>query len=97
MNICFLQGKIISKIDFKFFYNSKKHISIAKFKVLLNPKMDNYKDKTVVFVKGYDEVADAIYREFEKGEDITFMGYVKEYGVEVCNVENKSFDNKEIL
>ena len=89
MNVCFLHGKIVSKIQFDFFYNSKKHISVVKFKVLLCPKVSNYEEHVEIFVKGYDELADIIYREYEEGEDISFIGYLKENYVIITNIENK--------
>ena len=53
MNLCFLIGKIISEINFKFVLNSK-NISIAYFKIELN-------NKSIVEVKAYNELADYCY------------------------------------
>ena len=50
MNLVYIQGKVVSKIDFKFIINSK-NISIAIFKVEL-------RNKSVVVVKAYNEIAD---------------------------------------
>ena len=47
MNICFLKGKIISDIEFKFIINNKKYYSISIFKI----KLDN---KSIIAVKGYN-------------------------------------------
>jgi len=59
MNIVIVSGKIVSEVDFKFIYHKNKqgkHTSIAncKLQVDSNTEMDVY---------GYDEIADALYRE----------------------------------
>ena len=59
MNIGFLIGKIISDIDFKFIVNSKKYYSISTFQIELN-------NKSVITVKGYNEIADFCYRRLLK-------------------------------
>ena len=92
MNICFMHGKIVSEIKFDFFYNSKKHISVAKFKILLYPKVSNYDECVEILVKGYDEVADIIYKEYNEGEEIRFIGYVQKKCVVITNIENKFWD-----
>lgn len=58
INICFLMGKITSEIEFKFFYNSKKHVSMVEF------FMNTYKGNLQVLVRGYDEIADTVYKKF---------------------------------
>lgn len=71
INICFLMGKITSEIEFRFFYNSNKHVSMVKFFV------NTYKGNLQVLVKGYDEIADTIYKKFSINNSINFMGFVK--------------------
>ena len=51
MNICFLIGKIVSEIDFKFIVNNKKYYSISILQIELN-------NKSIITVKGYNEIAD---------------------------------------
>lgn len=55
MNICIVYGKIVSKVEFKFIINVKKYYSIAIFQIELN-------NKSIVTVKGYNEIADWCYR-----------------------------------
>ena len=38
MNICFLMGKIVSDINFKFIIHDRENNSIVKFEVELNNK-----------------------------------------------------------
>ena len=55
MNICIVYEKIVSEIEFKFIVNVKKYYSIAIFQIELN-------NKSIVTVKGYNEIADWCYR-----------------------------------
>ena len=64
MNIVFIEGKIISNIEFKFIINSK-NISIAIFEVeLLN--------KSIVKIKAYNKLADYCYSRLNK-KDVVFI------------------------
>ena len=87
MNICFFQGKIISKINFKFVMESdenlsRRHISICYFDVLLN-------NKTIIMVKAYDNMADLCYRKLKIDDFININGRLCENNeVELCEVEN---------
>ena len=67
MNICFLIGKIISEIEFKFIVNSKKYFSISIFKI----KLDN---KSIITVKGYNEISDFCYKKLIKNNNISLYG-----------------------
>lgn len=67
MNICFLYGKIISDIDFKFIMNNKNKTSISVYKIQLN-------NKSIVIVKGYNEIADYCYRNLKIGDNIYIQG-----------------------
>lgn len=66
MNLVYIQGKVVSKIDFKFIINSK-NISIAIFKIEI-------KNKSVVVVKAYNEIADYCYRKLSEGRDVIIEG-----------------------
>ena len=68
MNMCFIIGKIVSKIDFNFLINSK-NTSIVKFKVEL-------KNKSIVKVKGYDEIADWCYKNLEETDEVGIYGEI---------------------
>ena len=70
MNICFLQGKIISKIDFNFILNSK-NISVATFKLQL-------KNNSIINVKAYNYLADYCFSSFVKGDIIAIHGYLSD-------------------
>ena len=63
MNICFFIGKIISDIDFKFIVNNRKYNSIVIFQIELN-------NKSIITLKGYNEIADFCYRNLEKNNII---------------------------
>lgn len=80
MNICFLIGKIISEIEFKFILNSK-NISIAIFEIEL-------KNKSIVKIKAYNDLADYCYRELIKSDYISIVGYLCSKGeVEIIEYE----------
>lgn len=57
MNLVFISGKIVENIKFDFIINSK-HVSIARFKVQL-------KNKSIVDVIAYDEMADYCYKNLQ--------------------------------
>ena len=66
MNLCFIQGKIISDIKFDFILDSK-NISIAIFKLQLN-------NNSIVNIKAYDDVADYCWRNLVKGSMVGIEG-----------------------
>lgn len=68
MNICFLIGKIVSDIEFKFVLESE-HISIVIFKLELS-------NHSIVTVKAYDEMADWCYQKLLKEDSIGIQGYL---------------------
>lgn len=71
MNLVFIKGKIIEKIEFKFIYSKNKTkntpISIAQTKV----ELDN---KSIIDVIGYNEKADWMYRNLTINEVIYIEG-----------------------
>lgn len=67
MNKCFFIGKIINDIDFKFIVNSKKYYSISIFQIELN-------NKSIMTVKGYNEIADFCYKSLIKNNYIALYG-----------------------
>ena len=67
MNFCVLYGKIVSEIEFKFIIKNKNK-SITYFDMLLF-------NKSVVRVKAYNEVADYIYRNFDKRDRVCFLPF----------------------
>ena len=69
MNICFLYGKIISDVDFKFIMNNKNKTSISVYKIQLN-------NKSIVTVKGYNEIADWCYRNLMLENYCIIEGYI---------------------
>ena len=69
MNICFLIGKIINDIDFKFVVNDKKYYAIAIFQIKLN-------NKSVITVKGLNEIADYCYRNLNKNDYCILEGII---------------------
>ena len=68
MNICFIIGKIVSDVEFKFVLESK-HISIVIFKLELC-------NRSIVTVKAYDEMADLCYQKLLKGDMVGIQGYL---------------------
>ena len=72
MNICILQGKIISKIEYKFIINSKNK-AIAYFEMELL-------DKTIIKVKAYNSLADKCYRKLVIGNEIYVEGILETSG-----------------
>lgn len=80
MNICFFIGKIISDIDFKFIVNNKKYYSIAIFQIGLN-------NKSIITLKGYNEIADFCYRNLIKSDYINLYGELNSKGeIEILEI-----------
>ena len=73
MNICFFIGKIISDIDFKFIVNNKKYYSISIFQIELS-------NKSIITLKGYNEIADFSYGNFIKNDYINLYGELNSKG-----------------
>ncbi len=67
MNICFFMGKIINDIDFEFIIDDEKYHAISIFRIELN-------NKSVVTVKGYNEIADFCYKNLTKNDYIAIYG-----------------------
>ena len=70
MNICFFIGKIISEIEYKFIVDNKKYYSISIFQIELN-------NKSIITVKGYNEIADFCYRKLNRYDNISIKGNIK--------------------
>ena len=80
MNICILQGKIISKIEYKFIINSKNK-SIAYFEMELL-------DKNIIKVKAYNSLADKCYRILSTENEICIEGILETKGeIEIQEVD----------
>ena len=83
MNFCFVIGKIVSKIEFKFIINSK-NIAVAIFEIELS-------NKSIVKAKGYNEIADICYRNITKGEIVTIYGSLNnEMEIVINEIEAKN-------
>ena len=66
MNLVYIQGKIISDIEFKFIIKSKnKSISIFKLELTNN---------SIVTIKAYNELADYCYSKLNKDDIILIEG-----------------------
>ena len=68
MNICFFTGKIVSEIQFDFILYSR-NVSIVIFELELE-------NKSIIKVKGYDEIADWCYRYLVKVDVISIYGEI---------------------
>lgn len=73
MNMCFLSGKIIGEIDFKFAINNKNIKSIITFKLKLN-------NDSRILVIGYNEIADVCYAKLKKYDNIYIYGLINSKG-----------------
>ena len=87
MNICSLIGKITSDIDFKFIVNNKKYYSIAIFQIELN-------NKSIITVKGYNDIADFCYRKLNKYNNILIKGNINnKFEVNIEEINKETFAN----
>lgn len=66
MNLCFLIGKIVSEIEFKFILNSK-NIAVTIFEIQLDKQ-------SMITVKAYNEMADWCYQKLVKEDVVAIKG-----------------------
>ncbi len=85
MNLCFLLGKIISDIDFKFIVNDKSNMSISSFTIEL-------KNRNEIKIEGYNNIADFCYKDLNKGDIIIIQGYLNSRMNIVINEIQKIFE-----
>ena len=82
INLCFLSGTVKNEIDLEFVYNpntkslSKMHTSIA----WINLEIDK---EQIVRCYAYDEIADWVYQNLKKGDNIYIQGKVGNMKVEI--------------
>lgn len=69
MNLCFLMGKIISDIEFKFIINNKHYTGISIFTLKVS-------EKCILKVKAYNEIADGCYQKLAKGDIVGIQGLI---------------------
>ena len=87
MNICFLTGKIINDIDFKFIVDDKKYYAIAIFQIELN-------NNSVITVKGLNEIADYCYRNLNKNEYCIIEGIiVSNFNILLQNITKMEYND----
>ena len=85
MNICFIIGKIISKIEFDFVIGDNKSfkndkISVVRFKLKLL-------DENVLNIIGYNNIADFCYQKLKIGENVLIQGFINNSGkIEIKNI-----------
>ena len=92
MNICFISGKIISDINFKFIINSK-NISICYFNVQLS-------NKSIIKCLAYNEMADFCYCNLRKSDNLYIQGFLNsnyDVIIEIIRSYKKSHKTDEIF
>lgn len=88
MNECYIWGKIVSDIDFKFFYNSKEHISVVTFEVKPFRKNVEKEEESKIMIVGYDNIADYLYQSYKRDSIICARCEIRENKVTVMYVYN---------
>ena len=71
MNLVFIKGKIIEKIEFKFIYSKNKTKNTPNYLAQSKVELDN---KSIIDVIGYNEKADWMYRNLTINEVIYIEG-----------------------
>lgn len=84
LNICFLYGKIESEIEFKFIYNDRKYLSIVEFEMITN-----FNNNIKNYIVAYNEIADIIYSNYEKGDYINLIGTIEDNKIIVLEINVK--------
>lgn len=80
MNICFILGRIISDVEFKFIYGNNKNVSIVIFDLVLQ-------NQSIIKIEGYNEIADFVYRNINKNDIVLIKGSIIENVIQICNIE----------
>lgn len=86
MNVCFLEGKIVSEVNFDFVYNSKRHTAIVDF--IIETTSENCSRSYAVScnkVYAYDALADKLYEQFEQGDNIAIRGRVEKSRIQITD------------
>ena len=88
INICFLNGKIVSEPDFKFFYNSKKYISKVSFLLETEEGFISSKrgQNTSIKVIAYNEMDDFIYRNCNINDIVIIRGFLQKDDIVICEI-----------
>lgn len=87
MNVCILHGKIVSEINFMFVYNSRAHNSVVQFEMEIDYTGSTKKlRKQVLQIRGYDDLADKMYSEYNKDNIITIQGRLTSNYIEIIEV-----------
>ncbi len=81
MNLCFLIGKIISEIDYKFILDSK-NIAIAMFEIQI-------RNQSIIKIKAYDGIADWCYQKLVEGDKVWIEGNLNNKREVIINFLNK--------
>ncbi len=86
MNICFLEGKIISEVNFDFVYNSKRHTAIVDF-IIETTSENSSKSYALAHNKvyAYDCLADKLYEKCEQGDHIAIRGRVEKSRIRITD------------
>ena len=66
LNLCVIDGYVATDVNFRFVFNSKKHVSVAE--CLIKNKKNTLK------ILGYDDIGDKLYSEFELKDYIMISG-----------------------
>ena len=72
MNTCFISGKIITEVKFKFAIKRKIY-SVVQFEI----ELDN---KSIIKVKAYNEMAEYCYQKLKKEMNINIYGKIENNG-----------------
>lgn len=86
LNLCYLSGKILNKVDLKFIYDSKRK-SISKRHTSVVELILRLENENIIVAKGYDDIADLIYRKLKQCDIILIEGRLRENGVEILDLE----------
>ena len=78
--LCFLNGKVLSKKYLKF--ESSKNEKELKEKHICIIKME-IENKQIIWLKAYNEIAEYVYKNLKKGDNISVQGLLQEDIIEI--------------
>ncbi len=85
LNLCFISGRVLNKIDLKFIYDperkslNKKHTSIVVIELELE-------DKQIINLHAYDEMADFIYKHVVQNDTIWVIGELRDNIIKIYEI-----------
>lgn len=82
LNIVFLSGQVVNDIDLKFIYNRGKK-TLGRSNISVSVIELELKNRQVIILHAYDDIADFVYRRVKKEDIILIKGSIRDRFVKI--------------